>query len=91
MDKSQVATVELGKGLMWGVGSIMVSGIIGFCGALFMMYQDVAVLKSNNEKWVQQRKVSVKQWKKLSDLEKYMYTFHGKDILGIPHNHKEGE
>ncbi len=104
----EAVSIAISKGLVWGLGSIMVAGIIGFCGALFVMYEDVAVLKSDNEKWTNARQVSVKQWEKLRRLKDketkdikelheeidgvkmYLYTFHGREILGIP-PHKEGK
>ncbi len=117
--KEESVSVALSKGLMIALGSIMVSGVIGFCGALFIMYEDVAVLKSDQEKWNQTRQVSVKQWEKLrrlkdkeakdikeiheeidqlkeavdgeiDEVKLYLYTFHGLDIMNIPHTHREG-
>ena len=107
-NKEESVSVALSKGLMIALGSIMVSGVIGFCGALFLMYEDVAVLKSDNQRWTQSRAVSVKQWEKLrrlkdketkdimeiheeiDEVKLYLYTFHGLDIMNIPHEHKEG-
>lgn len=106
--QDEAISIALSKGLVWGLGSIMVSGIIGFCGALFMMYQDVVILKSDQQKWNQARQTSVKQWEKLRRLKDketkdikeihdeidevrlHIYTFHGMDIMNIPHIHKEG-
>lgn len=107
----QAVSIAISKGLVWGIGSIIVAGVISFCGALFVMYQDVAILKTNTDKFTQQRQVSVKQWQRMREAEdkleaqikeldeelhdhvqettKYMYTFHGVDILGVPHKHKE--
>jgi len=106
--EEQAVSIAISKGLVWGLGSIIVAGIIGFCSALFVMYQDVTILKTDNERWTQSRQVSVKQWEKLrrlkdkeaSDIKEihaeidevrlYLYTFHGLDIMNIPHDHKEG-
>lgn len=81
--------VQIPKALAWFVGAIILAGTTGGIATILDLKSDVAVLKMDKEKQLNIQRINTKQWEKLSQLDKYMYTFHGYEILGIPREQTE--